>query len=576
LQNDSSDLGTRIEELTRRLGEVERRLAVLERPAATAPRGPAPYETEVEQERAIGAEKSGFSEGLPLYGRTLMVLGGGFALRAITEGELVSRVVGTALGIAYALLWIFLVDRDAVRGRHSSAMFHGLAATGIAFPLLWEATVKFEILSPLAGAAALAAVTGLALTVVVRRRLRGLAWWVSLGAAITTLALAVSTTSWSLFVFELLLLAFVAMWLGYERGWQALAWTVSVLVAGTILLMTVMLLVASEEQVWRLFSPDMLLAIQLSWVVVFFGTLGYRKLTTSEDLTAGEILLGLATLGVGFGGATAVTHSTRVSGASLAVVSLALAAGCYGFAFVFADRETEHRRSFIFYSTFALLVTLIASGAMLQGTALALTFAFAALVTTWLGAWKERATLSLHGAVYVIGAALACGLMTNGAAAFAAVSVPSVSWITPYVLIVLAVAGVFAWLPVATHGRTWGRFSAAPKVAIIAVLVFGVGAIAVTLGGRGLSVANEGTGDPAMLASLRTGVLAAAAVMLAWSGRSPRWPEALWLVYPTLAVGALKLLLDDLRKGRPATLFISFVLYGIALILAPRLARRGR
>jgi hypothetical protein len=48
------------------------------------------------------------------------------------------------------------------------------------------------------------------------------------------------------------------------------------------------------------------------------------------------------------------------------------------------------------------------------------------------------------------------------------------------------------------------------------------------------------------------------------------------LVYPTLAVGALKLLLDDLRKGRPATLFISFVLYGIALILAPRLARRGR
>jgi hypothetical protein len=58
--------------------------------------------------------------------------------------------------------------------------------------------------------------------------------------------------------------------------------------------------------------------------------------------------------------------------------------------------------------------------------------------------------------------------------------------------------------------------------------------------------------------------------------RHPRWPEVVWLLYPVLGLGAVKLVLDDLRRGRPATLFLSFVLYGAALILAPRIARRRR
>lgn len=36
----------------------------------------------------------------------------------------------------------------------------------------------------------------------------------------------------------------------------------------------------------------------------------------------------------------------------------------------------------------------------------------------------------------------------------------------------------------------------------------------------------------------------------------------------------VKLLVEDLQTGRPATLFVSFALYGSALILAPRPARR--
>ena len=43
-----------------------------------------------------------------------------------------------------------------------------------------------------------------------------------------------------------------------------------------------------------------------------------------------------------------------------------------------------------------------------------------------------------------------------------------------------------------------------------------------------------------------------------------------------LIFGGLKLLLEDLRQGRPATVFASLVLYGCALIVAPRLTRKLR
>jgi hypothetical protein len=41
-----------------------------------------------------------------------------------------------------------------------------------------------------------------------------------------------------------------------------------------------------------------------------------------------------------------------------------------------------------------------------------------------------------------------------------------------------------------------------------------------------------------------------------------------------LVVTGLKFLFEDFRVSRPATLFVAFALYGLALIVAPRLRRR--
>jgi len=66
-------------------------------------------------------------------------------------------------------------------------------------------------------------------------------------------------------------------------------------------------------------------------------------------------------------------------------------------------------------------------------------------------------------------------------------------------------------------------------------------------------------------------VLVAGTLLLAWAGRRENWREAGWLAYPVLVATGFKVLLEDLPGGRPATLFVSFGLYGLALILVPRL-----
>jgi heme/copper-type cytochrome/quinol oxidase subunit 2 len=85
----------------------------------------------------------------------------------------------------------------------------------------------------------------------------------------------------------------------------------------------------------------------------------------------------------------------------------------------------------------------------------------------------------------------------------------------------------------------------------------------------------DGIVDLGVLATLRTGVLAAATLLIAWGARHDRLREWAWLVYPMLVLIGLKMVAQDFKHSRPATLFIALALYGIALILAPRL-RRGR
>jgi hypothetical protein len=127
---------------------------------------------------------------------------------------------------------------------------------------------------------------------------------------------------------------------------------------------------------------------------------------------------------------------------------------------------------------------------------------------------------------------------------------------------------------VASHGRTWGSLARGVKAAGMIVLLLGLDELAVALVAPHLPRGEDGQVAGAALAVLRTALLSISAVVLPLLGRIGRLREAAWLVYPLLVAGGLKLLFEDLRAGRPAALVLSFALYGGALILAPRLAKR--
>jgi hypothetical protein len=76
-------------------------------------------------------------------------------------------------------------------------------------------------------------------------------------------------------------------------------------------------------------------------------------------------------------------------------------------------------------------------------------------------------------------------------------------------------------------------------------------------------------------APLRTALLTAMAIGVAWCGKRWNRTELVWLVYPLLAVAGIKLVMEDFRQGRSITLFLSLIFFGGALVLLPRLLRRA-
>ena len=77
-----------------------------------------------------------------------------------------------------------------------------------------------------------------------------------------------------------------------------------------------------------------------------------------------------------------------------------------------------------------------------------------------------------------------------------------------------------------------------------------------------------------VVATIRTAAIAAVALALGRFASAARFHESLWLLYPVLAAGGLKLLVEDFPRSKPATLFLALAMYGGALIVAPRLSGR--
>ncbi|HQT94176.1 MAG: hypothetical protein B7Z68_05845 [Acidobacteria bacterium 21-70-11] len=512
---------------------------------------------------------------LPLLGRVFLVLGGAWLLRALTDAGTLPLAGGVTAGLAYAGVWLVLADRAGAAGRRWSAEVHGVTATLIAFPLVWEAATKFKVLSPAAAAAVLAVVAGGGLVVAARRSLAALAWAATLAGLVTAIALIAATHAIAVFAALLVALGVATVWLAYARRWFGLSWMAALVadlaVAGAVALVTQ---AGGPPETYRDLSTAAVEAVALALLVAYLATFAVRTLLRRRDASVFEAVQTVAALLVGFGGAAEVSRATGTGGIALGVAALATGAACYLIAEAGAAGRVGRGVNYVFYSSLALVLVLAGTPLVAASATRSALWCGLAMGGAVLGCRLDRPVMRAHAAAYLVAAGVVSGLLPFAVGAFVAAPAspadagPTALWLT-------LATSMACYAALAVLGRrgdvSWP--TRLPELVVAVVAALGVGGALVLAGARLLPL-HEGAPDPAAMATLRSIVLAVTALGLAAAGRRAGREELVWLVYPVLALGGLKLLAQDVPQGRPDTLVLSFAAYGAALILAPRLLRR--
>ena len=570
-------LESAVEQLRLTVQSLEQRVADLQplRPGAAPPQANAPG-TESTGVRAsvrlaTAARRDPYDPivVLSLIGRLLFVLAGGFFLRAMTEAGVLTPAVGVSLAFVYGLLWLVMAERTGRRQQLSSAVFHALAAAMVAFPLLVEATTRFKVLSGAGSVPVIVVLTAGFLFVAWRQRLQPVAWVTLVAALPTSLVLLVKTGVVAPFACYLIALGVTTLWLGYALGWTALRWPAALVADLVVAGVTLRALAAEHPD-----APRVAMLLQWSLLGAYVVSIAIRTLVRGRNVSPFEVAQTAVALLVAFGGTVFLARGAAGIPAAIGAASLVFGAACYGVAFAFIDRHRDLERNAYFYTSVALVLVLAGLTLVLRGPWLGAVFAVLGVLAV--GSWSRfgRLYMLLHGAAYVVAASIVSGALSYGAWALAAS--PVGAWVLPGagVLVVLVAGAASAGLAAARPQPEGGTIASGLRLLIIVNCTWvAAGWITGSIAPLAAGLADRSV-DLGALATVRTGVLAVATLVIAWIGRHARFREWLWLVYPLLFAIGLKMVVQDFKHSRPATLFIALALYGTALIVAPRL-RRG-
>jgi len=552
----------RVAELESRLAAVEQRLTALEGESSTAP----------------GTEKAapepnlgeGFVSSASTHiGRVLLIFGGAYLLRAITDFQFVPTAVGISMGAAYALFWLFMAWRKGrVESQRASAAFFGGTSVLLALPLLVEAVTRFELLSGPQGIVALTVFCVLALLVAVAHELRSLGWLVTGGGIATAFAILSASHSAIAVSLFLLLLGLGSLWAVYTRQWMGPQWLGALGANASVLVLAA--LSGSEQWSVEALTPYLLGATLLTIYLLSFAIHSHVR---SKSVGIFEAVQGVLAAGVAFWAASVAVRAGQIDFTQVGILSLVLGAFSYGLAFTPKTR-TIRGRNFFFYSTLGLLFVVAGSALVVSPTKAAVFWSLMALVMAWSSGRYNRVALSLQCTFLLLAAGVASGILATGLQALAGDALagwpPFIAW--HLVIALTTVACLF--IPVAQHSERWGVAAGLPQLIVLALSVWEVGGLMVVYLAPLLAGTSGVEPNVAILAALRTAVLSASSVTLALSSRFKRWPEARWLVYPVLILVAIKLFAEDFPNGQPATLFVALVFVGGALLLVAKLLKR--
>lgn len=561
-------LEAEVSDLSQRVQRLETALRLSHAPAAVAGAPP-----------AVAAASSAARDGSPALpqlltysGRTFLVLGGAFLVRALTEQGVLAPSAGVAAGLAFALAWIGAAQWAVARGNRLSAGFHGYAAALVAYPLVWETTTRLAAVSPRGAAAVVALFTTLLLAVAWRGNLRVLAWGAIAAALGTASALVRASDGGVALPLVLIGLCAAAWWLGESRGWTGLRWPVALLLDFVALRGIVLATRAHEIKG----DPALALAIGAAVALLAVAALTWRTIVRELPVRPFDGVQAVLGLAVAATGAVLAAAPLDVSTAWAGGAAVILAVGAIFVALRVVPRHRERGADFAFYSS-AGVALLFVGGALIANEPLrSPLWAAFAVVAALLGRRMQATPLWTNAAALGWGAALASGLATAAWSGFSGAADRPWPPFTASMFTVLALTSL-AWVLTSSRPAPDRREvpSWMPRIPAGALLLLDVLALcALALHAEHAAFGARAT--PAVLAASRMVALVAAAFALAAVRQRVLRVELAWVAYALLALGAVKLPAQDLRDGNALALLVSFGTYGAALILVPRLARGAR
>ncbi len=551
-----------IAELELRLAAVERRLSVIE---GTRPGVP------VDSLDGISTEldTTFFSNAPTHIGKVLLIFGGAFLLRAITDEQIVPTSIGILLGTAYALFWLFMAFRTGRnQGERLNALFYGASSVFLALPLFVEASTRFELLSGRQGVVALTIFSALAIWVAVVRNLRSLCWVVTAGSIATAFVVLNTSHSAVETALYLQLLGIAALWAVYRREWLGVQWLGAVGANTGVIVLAV--LSASDRWSVQALTPFLMAA---SLLVAYLGSFAIRTHIRGQDIRIFEVVQGSLVIAIAFLTAVIASHAGREILSEAGIMSLVLSAAAYTMAFTPMTRRVRGR-NFYFYSTMGLILVVAGSALVMSPGKAAALWSLMALAMAWLSGRYGRVSLSLQCTFLLLAAGVGSGILATGYQALAGDVVSGWPELLSWHVIIALTTVACLFIPVAQQSDRWGVSAGLPQLIVLALSVWEVGGLLVVFLAPVIAEIGGREPDLANLAALRTAILAASSVSLALSSRYKRWPEARWLVYPVLILVGFKLFLEDFPHGEPVTLFVAFALVGSALILVAKLLHR--
>ena len=570
LDGMASDIG----QLSERLRELERRVYVLEhQPEMQGRTHSASGVTELLKQPAHKTQRTSaanLSAGIvPVFGKAVLGIAGAYLLRAIAESGTVPQWPVLVIAMVYAALWLLWATKTHP-ANHFASVTYAITAALILSPLLWESTVRFQVLRPAFTASVLATFVLLALALAWGRNLQAIPWVAGVASVVTALALIIATRDLVPFTLALLAMACAAelvVCTGHQLSVRAVP-----AIAVDFSLWLLVYLMTSPDGVPPEYRPVASATITLLCVAllaIYGSSVALRSLWLRHPLTIFEI----AQMVVVFILVTFGTLRSTPRGAALLGGAFLLLAGLgYGGALSrFTAREQVRNRRV--YATFAVALLLAATLLLFPANFQAPFLCGAAALAVFLYRYTSEVTLGIHVSIYLFAASIASGLLKLVGEVLGG-TVPS--GVDPETWVV-ALSAALCYALGSRAGTDQATDSWKPRLlwVVACVLVAGVGAALAVIGCVKL-VSPSGILSASRLSVVRTVVICLIALLLGFLGSRLKRPELLWIAYLAIAFGTLKLLFEDLRLGNAASLVASLLSYGLILILIPRLTRLGR